>query len=233
MRYIYRILNKINKKVYIGQTIDFDNRCKGHLLDLQNNRHVNYNLQEDYNVFGKNVFDFKVIEECSDSEALNREDYWIDYYGGINDDMTYNIISSRHKNYQFKLAVSKFYKGKSHIEIHGYEKALQMRKLNSEKHKGKVPVTKGKTKLEYFGEKSAKRQAEANSLAHKGQIPFNKNKTKNLNGEWINITDDMIIKVLDLKNQKYKYNQISLILNINKNCVRRICIGEIQKRCND
>jgi len=44
---VYKITNTKNGKVYIGKSIDVNNRWKTHRRYLDNNNHYNYKLQED------------------------------------------------------------------------------------------------------------------------------------------------------------------------------------------
>jgi len=60
---IYKITNKSNNKVYIGESFNIERRWNEHKLDLENNSHHSYKLQNDYNIYGKNNFKFEVIEE--------------------------------------------------------------------------------------------------------------------------------------------------------------------------
>lgn len=46
---IYKIVCNATQGVYIGQSIDVDNRLKTHLNELKNNNHCNKELQEDFN----------------------------------------------------------------------------------------------------------------------------------------------------------------------------------------
>ena len=55
---IYKIENKINGKVYIGQTSQkggFDRRYKNNLLDYTSNEHLKYSLEK-YSNFSKFIF---------------------------------------------------------------------------------------------------------------------------------------------------------------------------------
>ena len=87
---IYKIENKIDGKVYIGQSIDIDSRWLRHKEELTYNHHHNDYLQRSWNKYGKENFIFEVIEECEEVNLTNREQYWIDFYGGINSCNTYN-----------------------------------------------------------------------------------------------------------------------------------------------
>ena len=61
MRGIYKITNKINGKIYIGESLNIERRWKEHLLDLSFKTHKNYKLQNDYNKYGYEAFEFEVI----------------------------------------------------------------------------------------------------------------------------------------------------------------------------
>lgn len=81
---IYGILNRTNRKYYIGSTTNFDKRKKEHLKSLRSNRHHSYLLQEDWN---EDLFDFVILEEVVGRDDLKpREQWWID-----NMDSFYNI----------------------------------------------------------------------------------------------------------------------------------------------
>jgi group I intron endonuclease len=66
MRGIYKITNKINNKVYIGESLDIRRRWKEHLDNLNNNKHHSYKLQNDWNKYGEDNFDFRVISALDD-----------------------------------------------------------------------------------------------------------------------------------------------------------------------
>ena len=60
---IYQIKNKETGKTYIGATTMFSHRRNSHKSDLRREKHVNQALQEDYNKYGLDVFEFEIIEE--------------------------------------------------------------------------------------------------------------------------------------------------------------------------
>ncbi len=79
MPYIYKITNKINGKVYIGQTINNPlKRWEKHLSDAREKRP--YPLYYAMNKYGIENFSFEVIEECSFEELDDREIFFISQY---------------------------------------------------------------------------------------------------------------------------------------------------------
>lgn len=88
---IYKILNLINDKCYIGQSIDLDHREYEHFWSLKSNKHHNIHLQKSFNLYGEENFIFEVIEYC-DKELLNeREKYWITIYNSLLIGNGYNL----------------------------------------------------------------------------------------------------------------------------------------------
>ena len=88
---IYMIKNMINGKVYIGQAVNIERRWNEHISELNGNRHFNQHLQRAWNKYGANNFIFSVIEKCSENNLTKREQYWINYYGGIDNNNNYNF----------------------------------------------------------------------------------------------------------------------------------------------
>lgn len=59
---IYCIKNKINNKIYIGETLDIEKRWKEHISLLNTNSHHSYKLQKEWNEYGEECFEFKSME---------------------------------------------------------------------------------------------------------------------------------------------------------------------------
>lgn len=88
---IYMIRNILNNKVYIGKSVDIKRRWTNHKTNLDNNIHDNKHLQSSWNKYGKNCFDFSIVEECAESELNNREIYYIQFYRSYNSLYGYNM----------------------------------------------------------------------------------------------------------------------------------------------
>ena len=81
MPYIYKITNQINKKVYIGKTLEtIETRWKEHIRDSKRERCEKRPLYAAFNKYGIDNFIVEEVEECSAEELNEREIYWIEYY---------------------------------------------------------------------------------------------------------------------------------------------------------
>lgn len=61
---IYKIINKINNKFYLGSSKNLHKRWLRHKNDLKNNKHHNQALQRAYNKYGLDNFEFIIIFKC-------------------------------------------------------------------------------------------------------------------------------------------------------------------------
>ena len=72
---IYKITNKINNKIYIGQSNDIKRRKNEHrCIEHETNK----SLKKAYIKYGLENFDFEVLEECKLEELNDKEKYWIE-----------------------------------------------------------------------------------------------------------------------------------------------------------
>lgn len=81
---IYMIRNKLNEKIYIGQSADIYGRWVKHKNFLKNNTHHNKHLQAAWNKYGEDNFEFSIVERCSCDKLDSSETYWISYYSSYN-----------------------------------------------------------------------------------------------------------------------------------------------------
>lgn len=76
---IYQILNTKNGKFYIGSSKNLRKRCKTHFSNLRKNKHKNIILQQAFNKYGIEAFNFNIIEKVEDfNNLIIREQYYID-----------------------------------------------------------------------------------------------------------------------------------------------------------
>lgn len=84
---IYKITNKLNGKIYIGQTIKtlaerFQKHCWG---TTENDKyHLNMAIKKAIRKYGKENFTIELIEEVETTKLDEREVYWISFYDSYN-----------------------------------------------------------------------------------------------------------------------------------------------------
>lgn len=142
---VYKISNSSNGKCYIGSSIDIDRRRLEHFSALLHNKHINQHLQNAYNKYGRECFEFEIIEivEITDNikqNLLSREQFWID-----NIKPEYNILLvagstlGYHHTEETKRRISK--------TTTGVKKSAEHSRHISEGQKGKILTEEHKEKL--------------------------------------------------------------------------------------
>lgn len=77
---IYKIENRVNHKVYIGQSIDIETRWSAHRRCGKYHDKENYFLYQAINKYGIDSFDFTILEECNECNLDEKEIYYIQKY---------------------------------------------------------------------------------------------------------------------------------------------------------
>ena len=91
---VYKILNTVNGKFYIGSSVDIEKRFKQHRTDLNKGIHNNTYLQNAWNKYGANNFEFIVVECVDDIKILrDRETYYIQKTQCTNHNIGYNLLA--------------------------------------------------------------------------------------------------------------------------------------------
>lgn len=115
---IYKITNIINNKFYIGSATWYSKRKDKHLWTLKKSIHANRYLQNAWNKYGEENFIFEIIEQCNESNLIEREQYWLDFYNCYNRNVGYNIQPNASspkgckRTNEFKEKIGNFWRGK-------------------------------------------------------------------------------------------------------------------------
>ena len=100
---VYQIINLKNNKIYIGSSIDIRKRIRDHLYNLKINSHHSSHLQNSWNQYGSQCFQFKIIELINYNEEeyvskkdyisflRKREQYYLDKFHSYEREYGYNI----------------------------------------------------------------------------------------------------------------------------------------------
>ena len=84
---IYKITNKVNGKIYVGQTMkSLEERFKKHCWGTteKDSYHFNMAIKKAIKKYGKQNFTIELIEEVGQNKLDEREVYWISYYNSYN-----------------------------------------------------------------------------------------------------------------------------------------------------
>jgi group I intron endonuclease len=71
---VYKIINIVNNKCYVGSSVNLRKRCREHILRLRSNKHPNSYLQSSFNKYGEESFIFEYLEEVLDCKLLLRRE---------------------------------------------------------------------------------------------------------------------------------------------------------------
>jgi group I intron endonuclease len=226
---IYAIRNKVNNKLYIGQSSSITERWKTHKYMLKNDKHHNIRMQQDFNDNGIENFEFFTVELCSKEKFDERESYWIGHYKSNFPEYGYNKDSGGSKNKKVNIEVRKSLSEsakkrgmpreviekaaeanrKRRGELHpffGKKHSIESRKKMSMSVKGK--------RIGYVHSEETKRKISEGQLGKKrGPMSEERKKLQSINsGVRITISDEMKLDVINgISRRKFsnKYGFIS------------------------
>lgn len=90
---IYSIVNTINGIKYVGSAIDLYSRLTHHRRALQLNQHENPHLQNSWNFYGEDKFEWEILEFCPPEVRIAREHHTV---------VSENLLD-RNKGYNLRL----------------------------------------------------------------------------------------------------------------------------------
>ena len=162
---IYRIVNILNNKCYIGQTVNFPTRKNSHFSPLRHNTHYNRHLQRAFEKYGSAAFIFEILEivEFPPNFSGNKKAYcdylkpyeqkWLDFYNSADPEFGYNISPTSGSPL-------------------GVKHSDETKKKQSEARRGEKNARYGKTGTQNpnYGKPMSDRQRAQISAATKGRV---------------------------------------------------------------
>ena len=96
------IRNKVNNKAYIGQAIDIYARWEQHIRELNNNlKYCNPHLQNAWNKYGADNFEFTIICQCLEYDLDRLEIHYIAHYDTYNNGYNLSLGGEGNRGYKF------------------------------------------------------------------------------------------------------------------------------------
>ena len=187
---IYSITNKLDGKVYYGKSERGEDRWEGHRSFLRGGYHRNSYLQNAWNKYGEDSFEFNVILTCPVSELNQWEMHFIAEAGGCNSDQNYNLTeggeggshseetkkrisasTSGEKNHNYGKPMSEEQKKKiseNHADVSG-EKNHMFGKSHTDENKKKISASMSGEKNHQYGKTRTEDWKKAHSIAMSGE----------------------------------------------------------------
>lgn len=144
---IYKIINFINKKFYIGSASNLYKRYKEHKSSLLRGDHHNNQLQRFSNKYGIKNLKFVIIEYCNLNQLEYREQYYVDsnIKTIMNETLVVGAVNRGRKlSTKHKSNISKALKGKLKSEIHKQNMSIARMGVNThctEEWKEKIQIS--------------------------------------------------------------------------------------------
>lgn len=177
---VYKIINLITEKVYVGSAVDIERRWCEHKRGLNYNRHHSHKLQNSANKHGIENFIFELIEECDKELLIEREQYWMDLLCSVVNG--YNVAPTAGN------CLGRVHSEKSKIKMSNYWKEYW--KTHDNFNKGKTQETsketrdklskafKGRSYEELYGPEKAREMREKRRLSALGKKHSDETKKK-------------------------------------------------------
>ena len=87
---IYKITNKLNNKIYIGQSVNIEIRFKDHKSKQKRDREPDSHLYRAIEKYGLENFNFEILEECGPLELNSKESFYISKFKSNDSNFGYN-----------------------------------------------------------------------------------------------------------------------------------------------
>jgi group I intron endonuclease len=147
---IYKISNKINNKIYIGQAKNITKRLYQYKYYFKTNIFTNKHLTSAIKKFGLENFEFSILEYVEENNLSEREIYWISHFDSSNNEKGYNKTlggDGLKATPEIKLKISISLTGKKHTEERNLNQSLsQLNNKHTQESKDKL----SKTNIERF-----------------------------------------------------------------------------------
>lgn len=228
---IYLILNKINNKWYVGSSCRIEKRWIRHRSDLNNNRHDNIKLQRAWNKYGKDNFEFHIVELVDESNLLIIEQKYLDW-AKLHRDQCYNLsfIAGRcEMTDERRQHLSKLFRNRVFSDTHRYKLSVA--------NTGKRPSAKTIKKMSdsqriRFSTTDAWNKGKQLTHSHKQKLRMTKLGKKQSIESILKRTKKLYKPILEMDengiviNQFFSLKELCTKCNLRKGSVIDVCKGK-------
>ena len=245
---IYKITCTATGKFYIGSAKDIRHRLARHKSDLGRNVHHNTLLQRAVNKYGKDMFEFEILEFVDDTESLlQREQHYLDTLNPCDINIGFNLAIEAGSRLgvpateETKAKISKTLTGRKHTE----ETKLKISQGNkgkslSEEHYNKWQAGHAKYIEKYghplLGKKKSKESIEKWRESIKDYKITEETrakmslKQKGSNNPSAKLDDNKVVAILEIHKLKtYKVQEIADLFNVSLSAIENIIYNKTWK----
>ena len=74
---VYKVVNKLNNKIYIGSSVDISSRYSTH-IGREARNYIDHPFYSDIRKYGKENFEIEILELCDRDKLIEKEQYYYD-----------------------------------------------------------------------------------------------------------------------------------------------------------
>jgi len=220
---IYKIMCLPTGKIYVGSSVNINNRWGEHRHRLRKNIHSNTYLQNAWNKYREQNFKFEIIEIIKPDLLTENELKWFKKTNCCNPEYGFNIgknpdrtMLGRLHSKESRLKMSNAHKGKIFTDEHRKNiSKIRFGKKHSEETKQKIGIV-------HKGKIVSIKTIENMKRAKKGLYKGSKNPNSKLN-------DNKIIQIRKLHSEGKSNIEIAKIFNISRSSISLIINNKIWK----
>lgn len=214
--FVYRWINLINNKEYLGSTSNAKKRLNNY-YNLKTLSEVSMPIYKSILKYGHENFTFEIIEYCLPDMTLKREQYYLDNF-----DFEYNVLANANSMAGYKHTAETIVKMKGRQNLKGFKHSTETIKILSEINKSKVHSEKAKEEMKNAW---AQRKLKSSSLNLDLLNETNQLKTLNNKKKELSFTRRKIVVITNIEtNISTEYNSISeaaTVLNLTRVTLRK------------
>lgn len=228
--FVYGIKNKITNKYYIGITNNTKTRFKKHIYTLNTNNHHSRKLQNSFNKYGIDNFEFEILLEsnCEREEILNHEKEFISKYNSYHNGYNMNLGGLENNGFQ-SMFTEEIVKIICTVKERDSKSGGLLAEIFNTSRTSISRIFKGETQLDYFLKFKELSKEEKDYIYNE----FVKNtsydyKKCNNNKERI-LNKEEVFKILSFYKKYNKKEMLSKYFNCSQHLINQIIKNEIYR----